>query len=104
MDYIPQNVSRRRVRFTRKRLFSRQDPPVVRRVASEEDPRTIRGRACEDVDVAGEMSCLHLDYPIQPFLRELTHLVHPRCTDSHPQKSRARVDTGQSRSSSLIQI
>jgi hypothetical protein len=55
----------RLVHHTRKCLFSRHDPPVVCRVAAEEDPRPVCGRACEDVDMANDMTCVHLS--LDPF-------------------------------------
>ena len=37
-------------------LLTGEEAFVVRRIASEKDPRTLRGRASEDVQVPGEMA------------------------------------------------
>ena len=59
----------RLVHHTRKCLFSRHDPPVVCRVATEEDPRPVCGRACEDVDVANDMTCVRISVSTFFFFR-----------------------------------
>lgn len=63
----------RPIHHTRKCLFSRHDSPVVRGIATEEDPGPICGRACEDVDMTSDVTCFHLSLNIRLFFFLFAH-------------------------------